>query len=422
MLKYGAIDVNRKFDLATIKYPLSVYMKITGRCMLKCEFCSQYGSVYKDMDINDAKKFLAELRSLGVVYIYYTGGEPLIYEKLNELLKYGYELGFKQLLVTNGLLFSYKEKRDLAKYLLSIGISLHGKPDIHNRLSGNIDCYNTILNNLQLLVEENKDLQININCTAVKENTTYENFEFLAKLCAQNDWKLTIARLNYIGNGASYQNIDLNEMLGIINRLNLEGYDIKVSNCIAPCIVDEKFGYLAHGCGAGQSIAAIESNGDVKICASSNNVIGNLKKETFKRIWNSKTIRKYKKLEWLPYRCRECKKFLVCKGGCKAELSGEFESKFCDSSVSYMFEKEWEKIKDKKITLLYGLIRKEKIDLYTIISIPAKKCNRETMKFLTSINGEKTGEELIKLCANEEKAKDLLITLSLDGIIDIVEN
>ena len=36
------------------------------------------------MDIDDAKKFLNELRELGVVYVYYTGGEPLIYEKLNE--------------------------------------------------------------------------------------------------------------------------------------------------------------------------------------------------------------------------------------------------------------------------------------------------------------------------------------------------
>lgn len=419
MLKYGATDVNRKFNLATLNYPLSVYMKITARCMLKCEFCSQYGSIYKDMDIDDAKKFLNELRKLGVVYIYYTGGEPLIYEKLNELLKYGYELGFKQLLVTNGLLFSKKENRDLTKYLLSVGVSLHGNNNIHNKLSGNIDCYNKILTNLQLLVEENKELQININCTAVKENTSYENFKFLAKLCSDNDWKLTIARLNYIGNGVSYENIDLNEMLGIINRLNLEGYDIKVSNCIAPCIVDKKFVYLAHGCGAGQSIAAIESNGDVKICASSNNVIGNLKKETFKKIWNSKTIRKYKKLDWLPYSCKECKNFLVCKGGCKAELSGNFESEFCDSSVSYMFEKEWEKIKDRKIALAYGMIRKEKMDLYTIISIPVKNCNRETKELLVKIDGTKTGNEILKESKNKEKTKELLITLSIDKIICI---
>lgn len=419
MLKYGATDVNRKFDLATIKYPLSVYMKITGRCMLECEFCSQYGSVYKDMDINDGKKFLDELKNLGVVYIYYTGGEPLIYENLDVLLKYGYELGFKQLLVTNGVLFSKKEKRDLAKYVLSVGVSLHGNSDIHNKLSGNINCYNKILKNIKLLAEENKDLQININCTAVKENTSYDNFKFLAELCYENNWKLTMARLNYIGNGMAYESINLNDMLEIINRLNLEGYDIKISNCIAPCVIDKKFMYLAHGCGAGQSIAAIESNGDVKICASSNNVIGNLKKETFKRIWNSKIIKKYKKLEWLPYRCKECKNFLICKGGCKAELSGNFESEFCDSSVSNMFEKEWEKIKDKKIVLVYGMVRKEKKDLYTIISIPTKKCNKETKDLLIKIDGTKTGDEILNESKNKEKTKELLIALSIDKIISI---
>lgn len=419
MLEYGATDVNREFDLATMQYPLSVYMKITGRCMLKCEFCSQYGSIYKDMDINDAKKFLDELKDLGVVYIYYTGGEPLIYENLDILLKYGYELGFKQLLVTNGVLFSQKEKRDLAKYLLSIGISLHGTPNIHNKLSGNINCYDKILENIKLLVEENKDVQININCTAVKENTSYENFKFLAELCHENDWKLTIARLNYIGNGISYENINLNDMLEIINRLNLEGYDIKISNCIAPCVIDKKYIYLAHGCGAGQSIAAIESNGDIKICASSNNVIGNLKRESFKRIWNGKAIKNFKKLGWLPFYCKECKNFLVCKGGCKAELSGNFESSFCDSSVSHMFEKEWEKIKNKKISLVYGMIRKEKADLYTIISIPSKRCNLETKDLLTKIDGTKTGGEILNESKNKEKTKELLITLSIDKIISV---
>ncbi len=419
MLKYGATDVNRKFDLATMQYPLSVYMKITGRCMLKCEFCSQYGSIYKDMDINDAKKFLDELKDLGVVYIYYTGGEPLMYDNLNILLKYGYELGFKQLLVTNGVLFSQKEKRDLAKYLLSVGISLHGTPNMHNKLSGNINCYDKILENIKLLVEENKDVQININCTAVKENTSYDNFKFLAELCHKNDWKLTIARLNYIGNGMSYENINLNDMLEIINKLNLEGYDIKISNCIAPCVIDKKYIYLAHGCGAGQSIAAIESNGDVKICASSNNVIGNLKRESFKRIWNGKNIKKFKKLGWLPLYCRECKNFLVCKGGCKAELSGNFESSFCDSSVSHMFEKEWEKIKNKKISLVYGMLRKEKSDLYTIISIPAKKCNKEAKDILTKIDGTKTGDEVLNESKNKEKTKELLITLSIDKIISV---
>ena len=69
MLKYGSIDINRKFDMATIKYPLSVYMKVTGRCMLKCEFCSQYGSTYKDIDIRDAKNFLDELKNLLCDYI-----------------------------------------------------------------------------------------------------------------------------------------------------------------------------------------------------------------------------------------------------------------------------------------------------------------------------------------------------------------
>lgn len=39
----------------------------------------------------------------------FTGGEPLLYYAIKEILQYGYDLGFKQVLVTNGVLFVKKK-------------------------------------------------------------------------------------------------------------------------------------------------------------------------------------------------------------------------------------------------------------------------------------------------------------------------
>lgn len=417
MIKYVSTSINRKMNLKTLKYPISVYLKLTTNCMLKCEFCSQAGKIIDEIKLKDAKKILDELHALGIVYIYYTGGEPLLYYAIKEILQYGYNLGFKQVLVTNGLLFAKKEMRDLSRYLVTVGISLHGNKEIHNMLSGNVDCFDVILNNIKILSKENPNIGININCTAVDKNISYSNFKYLADLCQQNNWKLTIARLNYIGNGETYQHIELDNMLSLINKLNLEGYDIKISNCIAPCTIDKKYRYLAHGCGAGQSIAAIESNCNVKICASSEKVIGNLKNKSFKSIWNNKDIKKLQSLKWLPIKCMECQDFNYCKGGCKSELTGDFGNKFCDKTVSHLFETEWNNIKNAKLSLAYGTIRKEKVGSYTILSIPTKSCNRKVMKVLMNIDGQRTGIELLELHKNKEKVKELSVALSLDGLI-----
>lgn len=126
MIKYVSTSINRNMNLKTLKYPISVYLKLTTNCMLKCEFCSQAGKIIDEIKLEDAKKILDELHVLGIVYIYYTGGEPLLYYAIKEILQYGYNLGFKQVLVTNGLLFAKKEMRDLSRYLVTVGISLHG--------------------------------------------------------------------------------------------------------------------------------------------------------------------------------------------------------------------------------------------------------------------------------------------------------
>ena len=95
------INYNHSFNLNTINYPITAYLKITDSCMFKCYFCSQGECKNNHMDIKLAKKTLKELKKMGVRYITYTGGEPLLYKNIIELVKYGHNLGFTQILVSN---------------------------------------------------------------------------------------------------------------------------------------------------------------------------------------------------------------------------------------------------------------------------------------------------------------------------------
>lgn len=415
MLKYEMINMKGKYKIPKVKYPTSVYIKITTECMLKCEFCSQAGNNKETMKFNSIKKILINLKKIGVLYIYYTGGEPLMHEEIEKILEYGYELGFKQFLVTNGVLLNIK--KNIAKYLIGVGISLHGKEETHNKLVGNVDCFEKILKNIQLIRKQNSNIQININCTVTQYNSNKEDLEYLAKLCKKNNYKFSIARLNYIGNGCNYSYINLNHTLRLVEYLKEKKYEITISNCIAPCVVDKKFIYFTHGCGAGQTISAIESNGDVKICSSSNNVIGNIFKKSFIKIWNSNKMKKYKKMKWISKDCRICKYFLICRGGCKAELTGEFDSKMCDATVENFKKILWSELKDKPIKLAFEYIRKEKFK-YIVMGANMMICNNYTKKILMEIDGKKTGEDIVNNHINiEQEVKELLIFLRKENLI-----
>ncbi|MDO5557409.1 MAG: radical SAM protein [Clostridia bacterium] len=419
MIKYEVSDINRNLKLQNIKYPTSIYLKITTECMLKCNFCSQSNSENEFMKLRDIKNVLCKLKNMGGIYIYYTGGEPLMHKDIKEVLKYGYNLGFKQFLVTNGILFSKKENRDLIKYIIGLGVSIHGKSLIHNEAVGNINCYDAIIRNLKLVKKENQDINININCTSTDYNSNEENLKYLAELCKDNEWNLSIARLNYIGAGIKYQKTNLNNMLDIVRKLNDDGYNIKISNCIAPCTIDEKNIFLTHGCGAGQTIAAIEANGDVKICASSTKTIGNIYQNSFKKIWNSNKMRKYRKMNWVSSECKVCKYFLMCKGGCKAELSGEYWKEMCDATVENINKIEWEIIKNRPISLAFEFIRRNGRE-YIIIGCKIRLCNGYTKKILHQIDGKRTGNDIINLVKNnKEKAKQLLIIMKKENLIEI---
>lgn len=414
---YEPINISSAYSLNTITTPISAYIKITSKCMLNCIFCSQSDNVIQEMDFEFAKEVLQKLKSLGIHYIYYTGGEPLLYPHICELIEYGDNLGMKQVLVTNGLLFSQKKYFDILQYIITVGISLHGTPDTHNALSGNRNCYDTVTNNIKLIRKAYPKINIDINYTCLDKNCSLNDFDHVAAFAQSVNATLCIGRLNHIANGKNFSvNNNLNDILEYISCTKYS--KVKLSNCIAPCLVLPKYRHLLHSCGVGISLFAIEPNGDVKICPSSQKVIGNLRKQSFPKIWNSSLMKKFRKLEWLDIGCKSCNLFPNCKGGCHSEGSQNFWDEPCDALYLLRKEELWDEICSSSIFLKYTEIRKEAMNRYLIFSFPAKLIDKEVYEILKKINGSNSGNDIVKLSSNAE-TKDLLIALYRDGLIGV---
>ncbi|MGD6978857.1 MULTISPECIES: radical SAM protein [Citricoccus] len=110
----------------------------TLRCNLKCAHCysSSAPAQKQSLDQNLLKQFLSDAVVLGFDSVSVSGGEPLMYPELEELLTFARHIGLQTGLVTNGTFLTREMTNRLEPLLDVMAISLDGPPELHNRIRG----------------------------------------------------------------------------------------------------------------------------------------------------------------------------------------------------------------------------------------------------------------------------------------------
>ena len=103
-----------------------IYIEITNRCNLACDFCHGTKRPLGTMPPEDFRRIAEKLRGETSYLYLHVLGEPLLHPQLKELLAIAGELGFRVCLVTNGtLLHKRREELLAAKSLHKVSVSLH---------------------------------------------------------------------------------------------------------------------------------------------------------------------------------------------------------------------------------------------------------------------------------------------------------
>jgi len=147
--------------ISSIKKPFFCNYWVTYRCNSRCEFCNfwredSYKDI-KDAEFCDAKKNLDDLKKIGVKFIDFTGGEPLLNEQLSEILAYAKKLGFFIKLSTNGYL--YPKKADELKGLpdrIYFSFDTTSREE-YKKIRG-IDGYNKLIESIEIAKDINQDI------------------------------------------------------------------------------------------------------------------------------------------------------------------------------------------------------------------------------------------------------------------------
>ena len=167
-----------------------VCLFLTLRCNQQCRYCHRFLGI-TEVGYEDNKRIIDKLTEDKIYNVTFTGGEPLLYPNIIELLKYAKEKGIKSKIITNGeILAKNPQMREIYDYLDSITLSIDSiDNDINEKLGRGYNHYAEIKEVLDSL--KNKELKVNINTVVSKVNL--DSLEDLGKFLKDynlNAWRI----------------------------------------------------------------------------------------------------------------------------------------------------------------------------------------------------------------------------------------
>lgn len=150
------------------KNPILLHYFITTSCNCRCQFCN----IWKQHEHHQARlsnvlQNLTQAKRLGVRFVDFTGGEPLLHPQLPEMLLYAKRLGLMTTLTTNGLLYPQRAK-ELLSLVDLLHISLDAASETEHNAMRNKNCYHAALTSIDkaLSLKQTPDILFTVN----KEN------------------------------------------------------------------------------------------------------------------------------------------------------------------------------------------------------------------------------------------------------------
>lgn len=144
---------------------------ITARCNQNCKYCHRFLNI-KDLSYDENLCILNNLKQSSINSITWTGGEALLLDGIDELLKSSFDMGIKNKIITNGKLLTRERIDKIYKYLDSITLSIDSTDDdINDSLGRGRTHFEEVKKILEYIKEKQYDVKIRINSVVCKSNT-----------------------------------------------------------------------------------------------------------------------------------------------------------------------------------------------------------------------------------------------------------
>ena len=298
-----------------------VKIELTNKCSRNCKHCSSSATSnnknLKELDFNHVSKIIREAKLMGVETIVFTGGEPLMYDRLCELVKLTSSLGMKSTIYS----FAFRNDQTLKQYrtlienglnkiIYSLADTLSNEKDLSTYEKG--EFFDKVFEGSNAILgfhyAVSKDSIDRLNEVVNKTIQTFDNKKYFDK----------ISLLRFVPHGKGTNDMDLTreELLSIKDlylsnnnksriRLGSPWNILGIEN--SPCIIADEimiigFDGIAYPC---DSIKYFTELG----------ISGNIKDHSLSEMYNSEYFTNIRNLN-VSNSCSSCNQYSICKSGC----------------------------------------------------------------------------------------------------------
>ena len=313
-----------------------VQWHLTERCNLRCTHCYQEESVTNEMDLDQIKGGIADVRemleswsdSYGIEFepsFNITGGEPFLRSDLFPILEDAVVRGFEVYLLTNGTLVDRQKARSLRHIgVKGVQVSLEGPEDVHEAIRGK-ESFNRALKGIRYLTDEGIPVTLNVTLSAANVDYFTDLINLASGLRVP---KLGFSRLVPSGRGmgllgSMLTGDRLRDAYEEIFSNAREGLEIVTGDPVAtqmrlPVPPDGEGLVPNGGCAAGVSGLTILPDGTITPCRRLNIPIGNVLTDSLREIWaTSRVLEKLRTKSTYKGKCGSCPRWSSCRG-CRA--------------------------------------------------------------------------------------------------------
>jgi len=323
----------------------------TLRCNLNCKHCRQaelrpqkeWTEIKNEMTMDQIREAWDNIDVKGKI-VKINGGEPFVKKEMFEIFDYFKDRGAYNIVSTNGLIFKDPQKIELLreKGLVEIDTSIDGIGKIHDEVRGFPDLFNHLTN---FIKEMSRDHKVLVESCVQKLNV--KQLPKILQLKKELGFYKIKFQLPVFTTITEIENASrmMGEKLQYESQLKtLSRYDFSFEDLFKSwgdmILTNESFDMHPKFFGSHQTLpllcynrtvrnthrllctymfrSKIDPNGDVRFCPYIVKSFGNIQKDNFEEVWNSKEFKEFRmkilKNNMLPS-CENCPHLRLYNGG-----------------------------------------------------------------------------------------------------------
>jgi PqqA peptide cyclase len=312
-----------------VEYPTTLLAELTHRCPLHCPYCSnplQLLRADSELTTDEWKRVFTEARSLGVLQLGLSGGEPLLRKDLEELAAHARQAGLYSTLVTSGLgLTRARAERLKEAGLEHIQISIQDSDPVSAERIAGIRSVKHKQAAAALVRELGFAFTVNVVLHRANLDRIAEIIDLAAELGAD---RVELANTQYYGWGLQNRSAlqptreQVERSRGVAERA-IQKYRGRMQITYVLPDYYEAFPKACYG-GWGKLYLVVAPNGNVMPCHGATQITSlrfdSVRDQSLSWIWSeSESFRLFRGDSWMKDPCRSCPRKQVDFGGCRCQ-------------------------------------------------------------------------------------------------------